>query len=238
MAVTLVCTTGTLEQQVILTPSEWGVISLINGKRTLGEVLDLSPADSELSTWRILQRLQAARLILIHELDPLESEHTVIAPTSGETAAIPILADSATPPHATLVPRQPERAPASENSDVRLFTSEEATSSQRIFGRRLPARLVGLSEAAKLVGPFLLASPVLTVGRSNSNDIVLPDLSISKQHAQISQDSRGWKVADLNSTNGTWVNGERNPEKRLKAGDEVRMGIYTFRFEQEESRGT
>lgn len=236
MAVTLVCATGMLEQQVVLTPAEWGVISLINGKRTLGDLLDLSPAESELTTWKILQRLQMARLILIHERDPLETENTMIAIRTGETAAMPALAELVTGRTA----HQPERErpvteeAEAERSDVRLFTSGDATSSQRIFGRRLPARLLGVSDPARAIGPFLLSNPVMTVGRANSNDLVLPDLSISKQHAQISQDARGWRVADLNSTNGTWVNGERSPQRKLKSGDELRMGIYTFRFEQDE----
>ncbi len=232
MGVTLVCATGMLEQEVVLTPMEWGVISLINGKRTLGEILDLSPAESELSTWRILQRLQTARLILIHERALPDVEGTLHVNMPGLTQQVPVVPGGMLAP-LPLPPQPPAGDFASaENSDVKLFTTNAVTSSQRVFGKRLPARLLAGSDAAQGLCPFDLSSPVLTVGRSNSNDLVLPDLSISKQHAQFMQDSEGWRVVDLGSTNGTFVNGEKVQEKRLQAGDAIRIGLYLFNFEQ------
>ena len=78
---------------------------------------------------------------------------------------------------------------------------------------------------------FDLSRPVLTIGRSGSNDIVLPDPSVSKHHARVVQEGDGWKLADIGSTNGSWLNGERVKERRLENGDRIRFGVYSFTFD-------
>lgn len=63
------------------------------------------------------------------------------------------------------------------------------------------------------------------VGRSTELDIVLSDAGISRKHAQVNYLSDGGVILiDLNSTNGTFVNGEKIEEKRLSEGDKVQIG--------------
>ena len=65
-------------------------------------------------------------------------------------------------------------------------------------------------------------------------DQVLDDGSVSRMHAKFSEDRDGkMTVRDLNSTNGTWLNGERlqpNEIRTLQKGDHVRLGRMEFVF--------
>ena len=67
---------------------------------------------------------------------------------------------------------------------------------------------------------------VVTVGRSEENNIVVSDLRARRVHLQvIKDDNGGYSVVDLGSTNGTYVNGVRiSSETRLNDGDELKIG--------------
>jgi pSer/pThr/pTyr-binding forkhead associated (FHA) protein len=67
---------------------------------------------------------------------------------------------------------------------------------------------------------------VLKIGRSTSNDIVIGDVTVSSQHAIISiLDSKEVKIKDLNSMNGTFVNGKRiSNEVSITATDVIKVG--------------
>jgi hypothetical protein len=62
------------------------------------------------------------------------------------------------------------------------------------------------------------------IGRALDNQYVLEDTSVSRYHAAILLDDAGCSIRDLDSTNGTWVNGRRVREKRLLNGDVVSLG--------------
>jgi pSer/pThr/pTyr-binding forkhead associated (FHA) protein len=64
----------------------------------------------------------------------------------------------------------------------------------------------------------------LVIGRGRTADLVLAEATISRAHASIGFDGRGFFVQDLGSTNGTLVNGARADRQSLKDGDELRMG--------------
>jgi pSer/pThr/pTyr-binding forkhead associated (FHA) protein len=71
-----------------------------------------------------------------------------------------------------------------------------------------------------------------TLGRDESNGIVLADPSISARHASIERTARGWVVRDLGSTNGTAVGSQQVNGRGalLRPGDEIRVGAVRFRF--------
>jgi len=71
---------------------------------------------------------------------------------------------------------------------------------------------------------------VLTIGRSQENDIVINDAKVSRIHLQlVISDDGTYSVVDLNSANGTYVNGERiSGEAKLKQNDEIRIGDTTI----------
>ena len=74
---------------------------------------------------------------------------------------------------------------------------------------------------------FRLVQPTVIIGRGKGTDLLLPDISVSRQHAQVDRlDDDGHKIVDLGSQNGTKVNGQKVKEQRLKDGDELQIGKF------------
>jgi pSer/pThr/pTyr-binding forkhead associated (FHA) protein len=79
---------------------------------------------------------------------------------------------------------------------------------------------------------FPIRVPIVNVGRAEYNDIVLPDDSVSTTHAKLQRREGIWVVVDLDSTNGTLVDGERvSGEAPLAPGAYVRFGEVQTMFE-------
>ena len=79
--------------------------------------------------------------------------------------------------------------------------------------------------------------PIVTLGRESRQDVVIPDMSVSRFHAFAKPGPDGALVLqDAGSTNGTTVNGESvlttgaGPPRRLKPGDNVRLGHIELTF--------
>jgi pSer/pThr/pTyr-binding forkhead associated (FHA) protein len=70
------------------------------------------------------------------------------------------------------------------------------------------------------------------IGRMSECDVTLSDSNVSRRHAEIRAAGTGYVLADLGSTNGTLVNGERlSAERRLADGDIISVGGTHLRFE-------
>jgi pSer/pThr/pTyr-binding forkhead associated (FHA) protein len=78
-----------------------------------------------------------------------------------------------------------------------------------------------------------LTGSVVTVGRDAGNDIVLDDPRVSRCHAELRMEGSQWQLVDLESSNGTAVNGHRVRRRSLRDGDRIRFGdltvVYTTR---------
>ena len=81
-------------------------------------------------------------------------------------------------------------------------------------------------------GPFPLSGGRVRVGRGRSNDFVLEDASVSREHAELVAAGDGWLVRDLGSTNGVSVNGAKVGERRLAFGDVISFGTADVRFDR------
>ncbi len=68
------------------------------------------------------------------------------------------------------------------------------------------------------------------IGTSGDCDIVLRDGSISGRHAEIAFAGRGYRITDLGSTNGTYVNDKRVSSEELIDNDSIRLGRTNFKF--------
>ena len=80
-------------------------------------------------------------------------------------------------------------------------------------------------------GAFIpLNSPILTIGRSDENDIVVNSDGVSRIHAKVMTTEAGVVIRDNGSKNGVVVNGNRQTEVALKEGDIVQIGDFAFRF--------
>ena len=72
---------------------------------------------------------------------------------------------------------------------------------------------------------------LLTIGRGSECDVVIPDASISRRHAQIIRQESGLYVQDLGSRNGTAMNGQRlSAPRRLEDGDTLTVGNIPLRY--------
>jgi len=77
---------------------------------------------------------------------------------------------------------------------------------------------------------FTLRAGRQTIGRKDSNDIVVGDASVSSSHAWILNQNGQHVIMNMLSTNGTLVNDERVHEATLKHGDRIRLGNAEFVF--------
>ena len=81
--------------------------------------------------------------------------------------------------------------------------------------------------------PFVLGGQdTYTIGRQGVCDILIEDPQASRQHAQIIREGASWAIADLNSTNGTLLNGTPVTHTRLKDGDVVVVGSTTISYRE------
>ncbi len=70
------------------------------------------------------------------------------------------------------------------------------------------------------------------IGRSSACDVALDDASASRRHAELRRRGGKTVLVDLDSTNGTLVNGRRVREAPLRAGDRITIGTTTIVFER------
>ena len=120
-----------------------------------------------------------------------------------------------------------ERQAPSQDSMILTPAAAAAAGLGRAATRRKSVRLVVQRSPSLEEGDeFQLNSAPVTVGRGGQNDLVLEgDEFASARHARIEVRGDGAWVQDLESTNGTFVNGARvTGAQRLEAGDVLRVG--------------
>lgn len=79
---------------------------------------------------------------------------------------------------------------------------------------------------------FPIKVPIVNVGRAEYNDVVITDGSVSTMHAKLQRREGIWVLMDLESTNGTMVDGERvEGEMPLAPGAFIRFGDVSLVFE-------
>ncbi len=79
--------------------------------------------------------------------------------------------------------------------------------------------------------------PVTGIGRAEDNTLALDDPFASAHHALALWREGQWRIEDLESHNGTYLNGKRLTLSRvLASGDEIRVGETVLRFEIKDSR--
>ncbi len=94
---------------------------------------------------------------------------------------------------------------------------------------------MGFSPLRLLLEPVGLSidvvQPEVIVGRHSQAEVrfALPD--ISRRHCRLVFEEQQWRVYDLDSLNGVFVNGERMQEATLYDGDHLQLGAFVFRIE-------
>lgn len=84
---------------------------------------------------------------------------------------------------------------------------------------------------------FAIEDDVAHIGRAANNEVRILDTEISRRHAELSCVNGEWSVADLNSSNGTFLNGKPVQRAALKNGDQIQVGrtILLFAANTDES---
>src|SRR5262245_60386096 len=121
-------------------------------------------------------------------------------------------------------------APQAAGGDRTQIFQPPAASGAAPQAQQPRARLLLATPGGAHVIP--LESTQLTIGRGLNNDIILEDTRVSRHHAQLRYRSKRFWVADLSSTNGTYVNGEQVEEQALRDGDIISLGGLELTFKE------
>ncbi|HAN05163.1 MAG TPA: hypothetical protein DCW72_09140 [Elusimicrobia bacterium] len=86
---------------------------------------------------------------------------------------------------------------------------------------------------AAFIREIKLDKPAFSMGRKPDNDIVLDNAAVSGHHCKMYESGGTWFVEDLNSTNGTFVNGKKTLKSGLKPGDIITLVKYSLVFTED-----
>jgi hypothetical protein len=150
-----------------------------------------------------------ARPRVVLQADPLVPRGEVrVAAAVADDAAAPI---EATPiPDATSVLARPGHAVPDPSSALRAYLVVQTDGAP-------PAR-------------FDLGGAVIAVGRASDNDVILDDAQVSRHHCQLKLQHGAYGFVDLQSRNGSQVNGQPVHEIALADGDRIRIGNTSIEF--------
>jgi pSer/pThr/pTyr-binding forkhead associated (FHA) protein len=85
----------------------------------------------------------------------------------------------------------------------------------------------------KPLNTYIIDEPVITIGRLPENTISIANMGVSRRHLRIEEDyDRKYILTDLNSLNGTSVNGKRVKKVPLHSGDKITIGKFTIIYEE------
>lgn len=111
---------------------------------------------------------------------------------------------------------------------VRSSSSTRRHGSDALHG----ACLVLLGAGGVETRRYPLLAPVATLGRRSDNDVALDDTKVSRHHARIELRGRDYLLTDLDSTNGTRINGQDvRGSSLLRPDDLIEVGLQRIRFE-------
>lgn len=92
----------------------------------------------------------------------------------------------------------------------------------------MPKMIVSIDEV--VIKEVQLTKDKTTLGRRPYNDIVIDNLAVSGEHAVLQMSGGEVFLEDLNSTNGTYLNGKAIKKQQLRNGDSVEIGKYKIKF--------
>ena len=132
------------------------------------------------------------------------------------------------------------QSPDLSNNQIRVETDhtiDEKTSRQTALQKltREPLEDALPKDACLIIAdkePFFLNKPVINIGRRSSNDLVLDDPMVSRDHIQLRADSGRFYLFDLGFKAGTTINNFRASNVALKPGDVIQIGQTRMIYNQ------
>jgi len=192
------------QEKINLTLEEWKILFLIDGKRTLEEVCN-ECSENLLEVYRLLYGLFANKLVEV-----IPEEELIVHEMKAESQRPAVIS-----------------ATSKFKQDTRLLISTTAGYTYKDVLKVTLARLT-LKKAESDKKTFPLIEQEYYIGRQMGNQIHISDPSISNVHARVFKGPEGYVLEDLNSRNGTFVNGTRIDRKLLHENDAVRLGNSNF----------
>jgi hypothetical protein len=209
LAVEAVVNAERVKHSVTLTPEEWRVFFLVDGRRTLSEICALAGGEEAVALQTLYTLLTARFVTLVTALPQGDS-------VLGESMMTTRLK---TTPSVEFAPAV--RTPKPED-DTRQIVTPKAVQYLANAQKVTVSRLVLVADGKET--SFPLTGDTYTLGRHKNNDITVADPKVSSFHARIDRGGDGYMLVDLKSRNGTFVNAKRVESALLKTGDEVRLG--------------
>ncbi|KRC61574.1 hypothetical protein ASE14_12075 [Agromyces sp. Root81] len=135
---------------------------------------------------------------------------------------------AAAPAAASAFPAAAPAAPAAATSPVAFPAAATGGGTGELASSENATRLV-ITSGAKSGSEFPLGHDEITIGRSSDSAIIIRDDYTSTHHARIMQWNGRWMLQDLDSTNGTFLNGSRvTVPTPIPLGAAVKVGATTF----------
>jgi pSer/pThr/pTyr-binding forkhead associated (FHA) protein len=135
---------------------------------------------------------------------------------------------AATPVAASAFPSSPAAAPAPPTAPVAHPAAASGGGNGELASTENATRLV-ITSGAKAGAEFPLGHDEITIGRSSDSAIIIRDDYTSTHHARLMLWNGRWMIQDLDSTNGTFLNGSRvTVPTPIPLGATVKVGATTF----------
>ncbi|MBQ5779799.1 MAG: FHA domain-containing protein [Aeriscardovia sp.] len=126
----------------------------------------------------------------------------------------------------TVIGLTPVKVPAALAREGSLTGQDLEVMDKLREGNALLIAVSGFSQNVR----YLLDEPSINVGRSMKADILLDDPTVSRRHAVFTKVGGTYVLKDLDSLNGTYVNGSRIDSLELHSGDAIMIGRFKMLF--------
>jgi pSer/pThr/pTyr-binding forkhead associated (FHA) protein len=114
----------------------------------------------------------------------------------------------------------PVEAEVEQEAEIQVPEDELATGAAMLVIKRGP------SAGTR----FVIAKDATSAGRHPESDIFLDDITVSRRHAEIRRTAGEFRIVDMGSLNGTYINKLRVEEADLSSGDEIQIGKFRLIF--------
>ncbi len=200
----------------------------INGDRIHGKAFLKDGDVVHIGDYKIILRYEEDRDDITQELPPVVQKKIEGVINAAPAPVVQQAKEEITPVkkipepqyESTAVIRMPAIS-TSLNAEVQEIP--DSTARLVLFAGHLPAQ------------EFKLNKTIMTIGRTEENNIVLDHKSISREHARIIYENNTFKILDMKSANGVLVNGEQYAKTELRNGDIIELGHLKLKFIDEKS---
>jgi hypothetical protein len=191
-------------------------------KQVIAPIFEVTLNPSAINRWQLQPDWE---LILIDVLTTASAEFGYHFQVTPRFALIPdpSLSDDEVIVHLDEI----SRLPLAETGVISLI--DPVKSADEEPGEKIPILILQGDKTIELT------RPVINIGRKNTNQIVINDLRISRNHAQIRRVNAEYIIFDVGSTGGTFINSERVIQHALRSGDVISLAGFPMIFTMEHS---